>query len=74
MLHHQLVTDLFVSHAVQTGQPVVRQPSAREGRFKVKTAYMVQGLINMPICSTGAWAGYWRSTIAAPARGSANII
>lgn len=49
LLHHQLVSDAFVSQVVRTGQPLVRQPSPGEGRFRVKTAYMVQGLINVPI-------------------------
>ncbi len=49
LLHHQLVSDMFVSQVVRTGQPLVRQPSPGEGRLRVKTAYMVQALINMPI-------------------------
>jgi DNA-binding response OmpR family regulator len=57
VLQKLAVSDSFLTHVLRSGQPVVRQPSASEGRFKVKTAYMVQSLINVPIISEGQVTG-----------------
>jgi len=57
VLQKMAVSDSFLTHVIHTGQPVVRQPSPSEGRFKVKTAYIVQSLINVPIISEGQVAG-----------------
>jgi len=57
VLQRVAVSDSFLTHVLRSGQPVVRQPSASEGRFKVKTAYMVQSLINVPIISEARVVG-----------------